>query len=68
MATAIDLGCACERADPPRGACFPAEQGLEHTLWFSSARTSADSPATETENPLFPAENPFGVHVITSSH
>ena len=29
-------GCACERADPHRGACFPAEQGLEHPLWFSS--------------------------------
>ena len=33
-----------ERADPPRGACFPSAQGLEHSLWFSSPRISADSP------------------------
>ena len=26
-------GCACERADPPRGACFPSEQGLEHSIF-----------------------------------
>ena len=25
-------GCACERADPPRGACFPSEQGLELSI------------------------------------
>ena len=46
-------GCACERADPPRGACFPSEQGLEHSLWFSSPRMSAVRPprggATEAE-------------------
>ena len=31
-------GCACERADPPRGACFPSEQGLEHSLWYFDFR------------------------------
>ena len=37
-------GCACERADPPRGACFPSEQGLEQVkvkvnYGFSSLHT-----------------------------
>ena len=48
-------GYACECADPPRGACFPSEQGFDRAFHFTR-RIYADSPTEggeiETENPL----------------
>ena len=35
-------GCACERTDPPRGACSPAEQGLEHSQEATEGTAKTD--------------------------
>ena len=53
-------GCACERADPPRGACFPSEQGLEHSISPNGfMQTRPPRGEIETENRLLVFENSF---------